>query len=62
MLVIMLVILSHVFLLWLIKKVKNSLKYSTACCRDVRASMGMWDYPSKVEEKRRILNRSYSVF
>ena len=62
MLVFAFIILSHVFLLWLIKKTQSSLKYSTACCGDVRASMGMWDYPSKVEGKRMYLNRPDSKF
>lgn len=53
------IIAAHIFLLWLIKKVQE---YSTACCRDVRASLGMWDYPSKVEEKRNRLNRPNSKF
>ena len=56
------IIAEHIFLLWLIKKVQDSLKYSTACCRDVRASMGMWDYPTKVEAKRKRLNRPDSKF
>ena len=56
------IILSHMFLFWFIKKTLDGLKYSTACCRDVRASMGMWDYPSKVEEKRKRLNCPDSKF
>lgn len=56
------IIAEHIFLLWFVKKAQDSLKYKTACCRDVRASMGMWDYLSKVEEKRRYLNRPGSKF
>ena len=62
MLVFAFIILSHVFLLWFIKKTQNGLKYSTACCRDVRASMGMWVYPSQVEYARQRINRPDSKF
>ena len=51
------IIFTHIFLLWLIKRVQNGLKYSTACCNDVRASLGMWSYPSQIEAKRQYFNR-----
>lgn len=57
-----LIIFTHVFLLWLIKKVQDSLKYSTACCNDIRASLGMWSYPSQIEVKRKRLNNPNCKF
>ena len=53
---------SQVFLLWLIKKAQERCKYTTACCHDVRASMGMFAYRTEVEAKRNHLNRLDSKF
>ncbi len=51
------------FLIWLAKKVeKKNCGYETVFCRDVRAQLGMFDYPSQVEEKRVQLNRKESKF
>ena len=56
------IILTHVFLLWFIHRVQQHLKYSTACCKDVRASLGMWAYPSNVDAKRAYLNNPNCKF
>ena len=41
---------------------KEMCSYETAFCRDVRASLGMFAYPSKLEETRQKLNRANSKF
>lgn len=53
---------SQVFLLWLIKKAQERCKYTTACCHDVRASMGMFAYRTEVEAAREWLSRPESKF
>ena len=37
-------------------------RYDTMCCRNVRASLGMFAYKSDVEETRKWLNSSKSKF
>ena len=41
---------------------KNIGVYDTRFCRDTRASLGLFAYRSKVEEKRKRLNRPDSRF
>ncbi len=56
-------VLVSLFLLQLAKKVeKKNCTYETVFCRDVRAELGMFAYPSQVEEKREQLNRKESKF
>lgn len=51
------------FLIQLAKKVeKQNSTYETCFCRDVRANLGMFAYPSQVESKREKLNRKDSKF
>lgn len=53
----------NVFFLWMIRKTENQYSpYETAFCRDVRAGLGMFAYPSKVEVKRENLNRKNAKF
>ena len=59
---IMFYLASQVFLLCLIKKAQERCKYTTACCHDVRASMGMFAYRTEVEAKRNSLNRPDAKF
>lgn len=55
--------LVSLFLLQLAKKVeKDNCTYETAFCRDVRAELGMFAYPSEVDAKREKLNRKNSKF
>ena len=52
-----------IFLIQLAKKVeKQNSTYETAFCRDVRANLGMFAYPSELEAKRENLNRKNSKF
>ena len=60
--VILFYILSQISLIYAIKKAQNRLKYSTASCRDVRASLGMFEYRTNVEAKRHSLNDPNSKF
>ena len=55
-LVIIFYILSQIFLRWKIKKAQDRCKYTTACCHDARASMGMFAYKTDVEVTREWLN------
>lgn len=53
----------NIFFLWLYKKVeKQHCSYATAFCRDVRAELGMFAYPSEVEAKREKLNNKKFKF
>lgn len=55
-LVIIFYILSQIFLRLEIKKAQDRCKYTTACCCDARASMGMFAYKTDVEATREWLN------
>lgn len=61
-LVILFYILSQISLFHLIRKAQDNLKYSTIFCRDVRASLGMFEYRTNVEAKRHSLNAPNSKF
>ena len=53
----------NMFFLWLYKKVeKQHCSYETVFCRDIRAELGMFAYPSELEEKREKLNSKSSKF
>lgn len=51
------------FLIWLAKKAEAQCSsYEICFCRDVRAILGMFAYPSQVEAKRKRLNNKKSKF
>ena len=50
------------FILSSIKAEDHNSTYETAFCRDVRAELGMFAYPSDVEKKRQKLNNKKSKF
>ena len=56
-------ILINIGLIYIAKEAEKEMcSYETAFCRDVRASLGMFAYPSKLEETRQKLNRANSKF
>lgn len=56
-------ILINIGLIYIAKEAEKEMcSYETAFCRDVRASLGMFAYLSKLEETRQKLNRANSKF
>lgn len=56
-------ILINIGLIYIAKEAEKEMSsYEIAFCRDVRASLGMFAYPSKLEKTRQKLNRANSKF
>lgn len=56
------IIISLVFICLCKKFEKNCKTYDTNFCRDVRANLGMFAYPSDIEAAREKLNSKKSKF
>ena len=60
--VLVVILINLVFLSFINRVEKHLNRYETMFCRDVRAELGMFAYPSEIEKRREKLNRKKSKF